>query len=43
MDFAVIVVETLGIFGHPIENDELGDWYLLSILDLFCFYPECLL
>src|ERR1700720_852009 len=40
MDFAVILVETLGIFGHPIENDELGHWYLLSTLDLFCFYPE---
>src|SRR6266481_3616344 len=30
MDFAVILVETLGIFGHPIENDELRHWYLLS-------------
>src|SRR5260370_7608651 len=37
MDFAVILVETLGIFGHPIENDELGHWYLFSTHDLFCF------
>src|SRR5258708_21523069 len=29
MDFAVILVETLGIVGHPVENDELGHWYLL--------------
>jgi len=21
--------ETLGIVGHPVENDELGHWYLL--------------
>src|SRR5580700_9479752 len=37
MDFAVILVETIGIFGHPIENDELGHWHLLSTHDLFCF------
>jgi hypothetical protein len=37
MDFAVIRVETFGIFGHLIENDELGHWYLLSTLDLFYF------
>ena len=29
VDFAVILVETLGIVGHPVENDELGHWYLL--------------
>src|SRR5580704_11440765 len=29
MDFAVILVETLGIVGLPVENDELGHWYLL--------------
>src|SRR5258708_12027930 len=29
MDFAVILVETLGIVGHPVENDELSHWYLL--------------
>src|SRR5260370_16719669 len=40
MDFAVILVETLGIFGHPIENDELGHWYLLSTHDLFFFYKS---
>src|ERR1700726_4512629 len=32
VDFAVILLETLGIVGHPVENDELGHWYLLSTL-----------
>src|ERR1700730_9904225 len=29
VDFAVILVETRGIVGHPVENDELGHGYLL--------------
>src|ERR1700758_3733294 len=40
MDFAVILDETLGIFGHPIENDKFGHWHLLSTLDLFLFFPR---
>src|SRR5580704_2703409 len=29
VDFAVIFLETLGIVGHPVENYELGHWYVL--------------
>ena len=29
VDFAVVLLETLGIIGCLVENDELDHWYLL--------------
>src|SRR5580700_3225224 len=34
MDFSVIPLEMRRIFGHLVENDEFGHWYVLSTLRL---------
>ena len=36
VDFAVIFLETLGIVGHPVENYELGHWYVLYRFSADC-------
>src|ERR1700738_3354705 len=41
VDFAVILLEMLGIVGHPVENDELGHWYLLVFIRARHALPKC--